>query len=91
MEGLLDAADHLDARQFQNAVKRLADSLGYGADRSPFLGSGIEYHLYTPRILSVYCIVNRGLAVGNEYVGIRACREKHIQKCMPDSGSFPLL
>ena len=43
MTGRLDTADHLDARQFLIAVKKLADSLGYGTDHSPFLGSGIEY------------------------------------------------
>lgn len=43
MEGYLDTADHLNARQFLVAVKRLADSLSYGTDRSPFLGSGIEF------------------------------------------------
>ena len=43
MEGLLPRVDVLDSRQFFMAVKRLADSLSYGADRSPFLGSGIEY------------------------------------------------
>jgi uncharacterized protein (DUF58 family) len=43
MEGYLDAADHLNARQFQVAVRKLADALNYGTDRSPFLGSGIEY------------------------------------------------
>ena len=43
MEGFLDTVDHLDARQFFLAVKKLADSLSYGSDRSPFLGSGIEF------------------------------------------------
>lgn len=43
MEGRLDTADHLDARQFQVAVRKLADALSYGTDKSPFLGSGIEY------------------------------------------------
>lgn len=43
MQGTLDTADHLNARQFLIAVKKLADELSYGTDRSPFLGSGIEY------------------------------------------------
>lgn len=43
MEGHLDSVDALDPRQFVLAVKRLADSLNYGADSSPFLGSGTEF------------------------------------------------
>src|SRR3954447_7116126 len=43
MHGYLDTADHLNARQFLIAVRKLADALSYGTDRSPFLGSGIEY------------------------------------------------
>jgi uncharacterized protein (DUF58 family) len=43
MEGHLDTVDQLDSRQFILAVKKLADSLSYGTDHSPFLGSGIEY------------------------------------------------
>lgn len=39
----LEHADPLDSRQFLLAVKRLADSLSYGTDRSPFLGQGLEY------------------------------------------------
>lgn len=43
MEGKLETLDRLDARRFQIVVRRLADSLSYGTDHSPFLGSGIEY------------------------------------------------
>lgn len=43
MHGSLEAVEILDARQFQIVVRRLADSLSYGTDHSPFLGSGVEY------------------------------------------------
>jgi uncharacterized protein (DUF58 family) len=43
VQGHLDSLDTLDSRQFHIAVKRLADSLSYGTDKSPFRGSGIEY------------------------------------------------
>jgi uncharacterized protein (DUF58 family) len=43
MEYLLDHIEPLDSRHFMIAVKRLANSLSYGTDSSPFLGSGIEY------------------------------------------------
>lgn len=43
MESYLDTADHLNARQFLIAVKKLADALNYGTDHSPFLGAGVEY------------------------------------------------
>jgi uncharacterized protein (DUF58 family) len=43
VEHFLESKDRLNERQFHIAVKRLADSLGYGTDRSPYLGSGIEY------------------------------------------------
>ena len=39
----LKTIDNLDDRQFRLAVRRLADSLSYGADKSPYVGSGIEY------------------------------------------------
>ncbi len=43
MDHYLHHSEPLDSRQFYLAVKRLADSLSYGTDRSPFLGQGIEY------------------------------------------------
>jgi uncharacterized protein (DUF58 family) len=43
MRGRLSTLELLDARAFQVLVRRLADSLSYGTDRSPFRGAGIEY------------------------------------------------
>lgn len=48
MEGFLDSPEVLDSRQFLIAVKRLADSLAFGTDRSPYIGSGLEYHQSRP-------------------------------------------
>src|SRR6185436_8066065 len=43
MEGHIESLDTLDSRQFVIALRKLADSLTYGIDKSPFVGSGIEY------------------------------------------------
>jgi uncharacterized protein (DUF58 family) len=51
MKQQLESIDTLDSRQFIMAVKRLADSLSYGTDTSPFLGSGTDYvqsRIYQP-------------------------------------------
>jgi uncharacterized protein (DUF58 family) len=39
----LETCDPLETRQFVLAVRRLADTLSYGTDHSPFRGSGHEY------------------------------------------------
>lgn len=41
--GQLEYIDPLDWRQFMLAVRKLADNFNYGTDRSPFLGSGVEF------------------------------------------------
>lgn len=43
IEGFLREYSPLDARLFAIAIRKLATSLSYGIDRSPFLGSGTEY------------------------------------------------
>ena len=43
MQGNLDTLDVMDSRRFYVAIRRLANSFNYGVDRSPYLGSGIEF------------------------------------------------
>jgi uncharacterized protein (DUF58 family) len=43
MRGHIEELDTLDSRQFVIALRKLADSLTYGIDKSPFVGSGIEF------------------------------------------------
>jgi uncharacterized protein (DUF58 family) len=50
MESRIESREILDSRQFLVAVKRLADSLSYGTDHSPFLGAGLEYVQSRPYI-----------------------------------------
>jgi len=48
MDHILPAAPFLDASRFELAIRRLADSLGHGTDRSIFRGSGVEYEQSRP-------------------------------------------
>jgi uncharacterized protein (DUF58 family) len=41
--GHIDDLETLDARQFAIALRKLANGLAYGIDRSPFVGSGLEF------------------------------------------------
>jgi uncharacterized protein (DUF58 family) len=43
MDGYLEQPDLMDSRRFQLAVRRLADGFLYGADKSPYVGSGMEF------------------------------------------------
>ncbi|HUR28718.1 MAG TPA: DUF58 domain-containing protein [Planctomycetota bacterium] len=43
MEGYIEDFDTLDSRQFVIALRKLANSLSYGIDKSPFVGSGVEF------------------------------------------------
>ena len=43
MHGNLDYVDPMDWRQFLIVVNKLADNFNYGTDKSPFLGSGVEF------------------------------------------------
>ena len=43
MEGWVEDLETLDARRYTIALRKLADSINYGIDHSPFVGSGVEY------------------------------------------------
>lgn len=43
MEGRIESFELLDSRQFAILVRGLANSLAFGLDRSPFVGTGVEY------------------------------------------------
>jgi len=81
LQGHLDELGLPDARRFEIAVRRLADSLAHGTDRSPWLGSGLEYaqsRPYEPGD-SVRTIDWRVTArTGRFFV-----KQYEAQKCMP--------
>lgn len=49
-EGMLEPVEPLDTRRYFLAVRKLADTLNHGTDRSRFLGSGIEFVQSRPYI-----------------------------------------
>lgn len=51
LEGMLEPVEPLNTRRYVLAIRKLADTLSHGTDRSRFLGSGIEFaqsRLYVP-------------------------------------------
>ena len=43
MRGRIDEFHAMEARQFVIELRKLADGLSYGIDKSPYVGSGIEF------------------------------------------------
>ncbi|MEZ6065120.1 MAG: DUF58 domain-containing protein [Planctomycetaceae bacterium] len=43
MEGWLDQVQVMDSRRFHLSLRRMADGFLYGVDKSPYVGSGLEY------------------------------------------------
>jgi len=81
MQGRLEELEVLDPRQFVLVVRRLADSLSHGTDRSPFLGSGLEYVQSRPYVAGdpVRAVDWRVTArTGRFFV-----KEHEATKCMP--------
>lgn len=78
---LLEHTDPLDSRQFFIAIKRLADSLSYGTDRSQLLGQGIEYVQSRPYVQGdpVKTIDWRVSA----RTGVTHVKEYETPKCLP--------
>ena len=70
MEGRLENHDVMDSRRFVVAVRRLADSFNYGVDRSPYLGSGIEFMQSRPTSTAIRCAISTARVHGPHRPGL---------------------